>query len=640
MPLSLREAVARALEANPALAARRMDRMLDRYDREDAERHFAPQWEIGRGVGTYRHDQATGARSLTLEAGLGVTLRLPSGGTFEAGPGWRGTIGNAAGGRQSTGVRATIRQSLGRGAGRAIAGLPVTEAALRERGRVEALRQAVSEVVTQVAQAYQAVIQAELQGRIEHDALAQARAAREVVEALIGAGRVARSERTLSDAGVAEREIGVVRSEEAQSAARTALAELLGLEAGVRIVTTEPLEVRPEAPDGGASLARALEHDPGYRQARIALEQAAFARRRADDATRWDVALSAEAAYDGDGPDDLAGRVASHGSYTVRLDVAIPFGGGEDRKSERAALAARIRHLKAARAVETTRRELDIAVERGVATVRSRIRGMRLARESLALAQRTEAIEAGRPRRGLTSSYRMGQIRSDLARAATAELNARIDYLDAVAALRRIEGTTLERWGIMIDRDTGAGSMTAAAPHREWPAAGEGGAKHSTGTGTETETGTGITRSPDTTLMLRLDTASTWRKPSPGQTGGTRARGDERETRQRWRRGTAMSVGKGGEPRDGRRPMRPGWAHAQGQRRKDGAGGPGPDRLRGDARAKRSPSAPPAGTRPTPTTTRRRWRTSVARSGSGHTSAPSPCDNGATMSGRSLPRGA
>lgn len=51
----------------------------------------------------------------------------------------------------------------------------------------------------------------------------------------------------------------------------------------------------------------------------------------------------------------------------------------------------------------------------------------------------------GRLRRELTSSCRMGQIRTDLASAATSEPNVRIDYLNAVTTLERAEVTMLER---------------------------------------------------------------------------------------------------------------------------------------------------------------------------------------------------
>ena len=146
----------------------------------------------------------------------------------------------------------------------------------------------------------------------------------------------------------------------------------------------------------------------------------------------------------------------------MTLNLKIPFGGSDARAEERSKLAARIGHMKAVRGLGNARRELEIEVRKAVEAVRSRARRMRLAGEALELARKTAGIEEGRLRRGLTSSYRMGQIRTDLASAATAELNARIDYLNAVTALERVEGTVLERWGIVVDDGTAEAVMGTA----------------------------------------------------------------------------------------------------------------------------------------------------------------------------------
>ena len=171
------------------------------------------------------------------------------------------------------------------------------------------------------------------------------------------------------------------------------------------------------------------------------------------------MSLDAQARFTGAGVGDLADRLDTHGDYRVTLNLQIPFGGSDARAEERAKLAARIGHMKATRGLATARRELDIEVREAVEQVRREARRVRLAGEALELARKTAWIEEGRLRRGLTSSYRMGRIRSDLASAATAELNARIDYLNAVTRLSRVEGTVLERWGIVVDDATAEAVM-------------------------------------------------------------------------------------------------------------------------------------------------------------------------------------
>ena len=94
----------------------------------------------------------------------------------------------------------------------------------------------------------------------------------------------------------------------------------------------------------------------------------------------------------------------------------------------------------------------------------------------------------------------MGQIRTDLASAATAELNARIDYLNAVTALERVEGTVLERWGIVVDDGT-AETVMEPPGDRE----GRGGTLgEAAQAGAPRERPTEAPRTPDHALMLRL----------------------------------------------------------------------------------------------------------------------------------------
>ena len=125
--------------------------------------------------------------------------------------------------------------------------------------------------------------------------------------------------------------------------------------------------------------------------------------------------------------------------------------------------------MKAARGLATARRELEIEVREAVEAVRSQARRMRLAGEALELAGKTARIEEGRLRRGLTLSYRMGQIRTDLASAATAELNARIDREAQPRGTRHRRGGDAGRHGVVRRRgEPGCGRRPVRVRRRQF----------------------------------------------------------------------------------------------------------------------------------------------------------------------------
>ena len=70
--LTLREAVARTLEANPALVEARLDRMLERSEAEVAEEHIKPQWSLGTSAVACGDRQAEDRRDAKLLVGSGM----------------------------------------------------------------------------------------------------------------------------------------------------------------------------------------------------------------------------------------------------------------------------------------------------------------------------------------------------------------------------------------------------------------------------------------------------------------------------------------------------------------------------------------------------------------------------------------
>lgn len=458
--LTLRGAIEQALRGNPSLVDARLDRILQRTDAEEAERRFQPQWRL-RTTGGYAYRQEKGERTADTVAAVGVEMDLPTGGRLQAGPRWERRLKGGAD-ADSSALVVSLVQPLGRGAGVDLARAPIDRARLTEESNLLGFRGVLMDVVTEVVTAYRALVSAGLAEEIERRSLEEARRTREVVRVLIETGRVARSDLTQSDADVADREIQSVRSQIALEDAQAELAVLLGLDVGVRVRPADPLPAAPELPDLQGSAGRALAGNTGYRDALLALRLSDLDRKVAEDTRRWDVAVEAQARFAGDGRSagssfgDLAGGLDSRGEYSVVLSLTVPLGGAEERKDRRTRLAARIGRIKATRAVADARRELSIAVRRAMERVRAGYRRMGLAADALALVREQVRIEEGKLRLGLTSTYHMGRVRSELVAAETREVSAKIDYLNALSELDRIEGSVLGTWNISVDDGAGA----------------------------------------------------------------------------------------------------------------------------------------------------------------------------------------
>ena len=474
--LTLGEAIAQALETSPTITDARLARRLERYDAEQAARHFAPEWSWGTSVASARYEEAGRTRDTGVEGGPKVALRLRHGGEVALGTRWTRTLGGGDGERERAQLTATLTQPLGRGAGAALARAPVTRSALEEAQNRLALRATVMDVVTGVVDDYTALMRAALAREIEQSALAEARSAHRVVDALVNAGRLARSERTQSEAEVAERRLGAARSEEAEQRARAALARTLGLGPEVEIDPTERPPARAGAtPDAARSLARARAHAPAYARAEVALRQAALERTIARDATRWDVALEAEARLAGEGVGRLARARERDGAYRIALTLNVPFGGGRGSASERGQIAAETAYAQAVSGLAEARRALESEVREALEGVRASARQIALADEALALARASARIEQGRLARGRASSHQAKRARADEARAALAALDARIAHMKARAALERAQGTVLEHWGITLDEAQARATMAEKAPE---PTGGRGADAH------------------------------------------------------------------------------------------------------------------------------------------------------------------
>ena len=98
------------------------------------------------------------------------------------------------------------------------------------------------------------------------------------------------------------------------------------------------------------------------------------------------------------------------------------------------------------------RQSMDIQVRQAVHDVEVGLRQIELARQALRLAEEKLAIEQSKLQQGLSSIFQLARFEDDLVRAQNAEVDALVDYENALTALDRTLGTTLETWGIAVEQ--------------------------------------------------------------------------------------------------------------------------------------------------------------------------------------------
>ncbi len=425
--LTLKDTIGLALARNRPLLDSRLDREAQRFSLDVAEDRYIPKVTVGPFASKDRRsDQKAGV-------GAQMSLRVPSGG--EVSLGWDETLS-----RNSEGAGSQIfsfTQPLLKGAGTDIDSAGVRQARIEEQSNILAFRRTAAELVVSVIGAYRTLAGAARQVEIAEASLRRAREQLEATRTLIGAGRVAAREAGRSEAAVANRELSLVQARNSLDAAQFALIDILELPGRTRIRPLEELK----AGQRDAALAPALEdvlrRRADYLQAGLAVESARIALTVAKKNLLPDLALKFTWSHSD------AGITTNQ----VRLDAKVPL---NDRAPKLAHLQARNALRKAERNVAELRASIGAALSQTVNDVEVRLRAAELARAARTLAARNLAVEEEKFAQGLSSSFEVTSSEEELVRAEEAERNAIVSYLNALTALDRTAGRTLDRWGVRL----------------------------------------------------------------------------------------------------------------------------------------------------------------------------------------------
>jgi outer membrane protein len=467
-PLSLEDAIARALDANFDIQIQRLNTNVTTEGEQIARAGYDPTLTVSASTGQFQTTRATvdangniipasGVRTDTEQARVSLTQRIPLGTTITGTSRVNRTERNietfsSFNPAYDSDIGILIRQPLLRGAGATINNSAIERARLgSDRARADFTAR-VFTVVRDVEIAYSLLALAREQVGIRAFSL-------EVRKKLLEENRARRDTGVATDLEVLQAEVGVASAARdlllARQTARDREDELLRLLGHENFEhPVGPVALPPEAAppvDIALSLERARANTPEYFSALASIRQQEIDVRTAKNNRLPQLDLSAGAGYSSTDPslgEARSGLWDGDGyDWQVGLSLSIPWGFREERARLRQARAGRDREEVRLAQVE---QDILVSVRNAVRALETNVENLRLSTLTVQLSQREFEVEKARYDSGLSTFRRVQEAQSAFDQARVAEIQAKVNLRVAQANLDRLEGTAPERYRLTL----------------------------------------------------------------------------------------------------------------------------------------------------------------------------------------------
>jgi outer membrane protein len=397
-------------------------------------------------------DSTSGTDNSGGSGGSGNSLRLGDRSEFTYGAqlsiNWLSPIGTKLSSTTSPFSKSmdlTITQPLLRGAGRRVNTASVKNARLGERKNILNLQQTQIDKLTDTVIAYRTLIKNQEAVRIQELALESKRRQLEGIQALVNAGRKPRSELIQTEKSIADTERSLILAKNTHAQANSDLLKLIESDQAFMILIPKidvdairrsdlPRVDRPSQ----ELLAIAYKNRTDYQQTKFDIETEKSNLLLAKDNRRWNLDLQSSANIS-ESPRLSAGLVLSHtfGEQSTKTEKIRREIGVQKTENKRSQLTNTIRQ-------EVSDRLRDI--NSNLVQVKTSQRSREFAQQQLDVAQ-----TIFRRRGGQVTLFEIIQKQDDLVTAQNEELQAKIDYLNAITTLEKTVGLTLEQWKVSLN---------------------------------------------------------------------------------------------------------------------------------------------------------------------------------------------
>lgn len=467
--ISLRDAVARAVQHNPALAqtgaelAQADDAVLTARGLDDLVLDAGLSWL------QVRHQLIAGAPVQQpafddVLATLWLTQPLPTGGRLglrlgsdysrteyatDLGASVQRSVAEAV----APSLQVTLQHPLLRGLGPKVARAPRRRALVQRDAAALARQQAAAMLLREVVQAYWDLYYASRELAIRRAAAAAAREQLERVQAQIDVGKQPPSAAAEVQVAAALRDETALLAAQARSERSIELERLLGqpTASGPELIAAEEPSLAGEPLELDAAVVAALGGSAQLALARAAGRAAQIEVEVTANGLLPQLDLMFSGGTVGNASDAgiAFGQLGQLGSYSVNAALALQL--PLQNRLARGSHAAALHSLRRAQLSEQdVRNQLVAAVKRLAAAVHSAGQRARLLERSVAVATLDLAAERARFETGRSTSFDVLRRQDEVAQVQLGQARAQVDEVRARAALEALSGRILERFGVHL----------------------------------------------------------------------------------------------------------------------------------------------------------------------------------------------
>ena len=450
LELTLSDVVILTLENNRPIKSAYLERIAQRQDLAVAEDKFVPNFTptVSIAITQFGSNGITTSNS-DISAGTRISVRIPTGGelsfgwtvnndsTLDSNNDFLGTTDNDS---FSQNLQLSFNQPLLRGAGINVNTASIEIARLTEKSNILALKSTLIDTITNAILGYHELLRTQERLKIEQRALELAQEILEVNRVLVEAGRLAPVDIVQSEAAVANRQVSLLAAQNNLASTKLALLDILDLGRDTD-VSAESITAKPTSVDSNKLRQLAFENRSDYLRAKLNREIAQRELLLAEDNRRWDLNLITS----------LNNTIDQTTEVRSGLRLSHEFG---DLRREQRFQRARINLLQSENTLEDLNDSIEIQVIDRIRDVNLRLSQVELARQATELAERQLEIEREKQRLGRGSGiFELVRLQDDFAQAKNVELDATINYLNALIRLDQTLGTTLDTWQVTIEEE-------------------------------------------------------------------------------------------------------------------------------------------------------------------------------------------